>query len=139
MNQPLHRKKKVFLEGSIPPSFIAESIEKHSSQTRINGHGIYLEQVQEYTKNGQSLLSRRFSIDEEKAEDILYQLREEIFSRFSLTCMHIYQSLGEVRVGAISLFIFTSSEQENVAMEALSELIRRFKAEVPLLIEDIFE
>lgn len=139
MNQPLHRKKKVFLEGPIPPSFIAESIEKHSSQTRINGHGIYLEQVQEYTKNGQSLLSRRFSIDEEKAEDILYHLREEIFSRFSLTCMHIYQSLGEVRVGAISLFIFTSSEQENVAMEALSELIRRFKAEVPLLIEDIFE
>ena len=124
MTQPLHRKKKVFLEGPIPPSFIAESIEKHSSQTRINGHGIYLEQVQEYTKNGQSLLSRRFSIDEVKAEDILYQLREEIFSRFSLTCMHIYQSLGEVRVGAISLFIFTSSEQENVAMDALSELIR---------------
>lgn len=139
MTQPLHRKKKVFLEGPIPPSFIAESIEKHSSQTRINGHGIYLEQVQEYTKNGQSLLSRRFSIDEVKAEDILYQLREEIFSRFSLTCMHIYQSRGEVRVGAISLFILTSSEQENVAMDALSELIRRFKAEVPLLIEDIFE
>lgn len=139
MTQPLHRKKKVFLEGPIPPSFIAESIEKHSSQTRINGHGIYLEQVQEYTKNGQSLLSRRFSIDEVKAEDILYQLREEIFSRFSLTCMHIYQSMGEVRVGAISLFILTSSEQENVAMDALSELIRRFKTEVPLLIEDIFE
>jgi molybdopterin synthase catalytic subunit len=139
MNQPLHRKKKVFLEGPIPPSFIAESIEKHSSQTRINGHGIYLEQVQEYTKNGQSLLSRRFSVDEVKADEILYQLREEIFDRFSLTCLHIYQSLGEVRVGAISLFIFTSSEQENVAMEALSELIRRFKAEVPLLIEDIFE
>jgi molybdopterin synthase catalytic subunit len=139
MNQPLHRKKKVFLEGPIPPSFIAESIEKHSSQTRINGHGIYLEQVQEYTKNGQSLLSRRFGVDEVKADDLLYQLREEIFSRFSLTCLHIYQSLGEVRVGAISLFIFTSSEQENVAMEALSELIRRFKAEVPLLIEDIFE
>lgn len=139
MNKSLHKKKKVFLEGPIPPSFIAESIEKHSSQTRINGHGIYLEQVQEYTKNGHQLISRRFSVDEARADEILYQLREDFFSRFSLTCLHIYQSLGEVRVGSISLFIFTSSEQENVAMEALSELIRRFKAEVPLMIEDISE
>jgi molybdopterin synthase catalytic subunit len=53
--------------------------------------------------------------------------------------MHIYQSLGDVPVGSISLFIFTSSGQENIAMEALSELVRRFKSEVPLQIQDIFE
>lgn len=139
MDQPLHKKKKVFLDGPIPPSFIADSIEKHGHQTKIKSHGIFLEQVQEYIKNGEKLESRRFSVNEAQADEILFRLREDVFSRYSLTCMHIYQSLGDVRVGSISLFIFTSSEEENVAMEALSELIRRFKAEVPLQIEDIFE
>lgn len=139
MEQPIHRKKKVFLEGAIPPSFIADSIEKHSRQTSIKSHGIFLEQVQEYVKNGEKLEFRRFSVQEQQAEDILLQLREDIFSRYDLTCMHIYQSLGDVPVGSISLFIFTSSGQENIAMEALSELVRRFKSEVPLQIQDIFE
>ena len=37
--------KNIFVQGSINPAFIAESIQKHSSKTDIGGHSIFLGQV----------------------------------------------------------------------------------------------
>ena len=37
--------KNIFVEGAIAASFIADSIQKHSSKTNIGGHSIFLGQV----------------------------------------------------------------------------------------------
>ena len=39
------KKHKVFVEGSISPQFIADSIAKHSTKTSIGAHDIFLGQV----------------------------------------------------------------------------------------------
>ncbi len=39
------RPKNIFVQGAIAASFIADSIQKHSTQTTIGGHSIFLGQV----------------------------------------------------------------------------------------------
>ncbi|HMS52923.1 MAG TPA: molybdenum cofactor biosynthesis protein MoaE, partial [Chitinophagales bacterium] len=59
------------------------------------------------------------------AEAILHEIREAIFAKYSLTCMHIYHSLGLVLAGEILLFVFTSSKHRRDAIDACNEIVER--------------
>ena len=65
-------------------------------------------------------------------------IRESIFAKYPLTCMHIYHSLGSVSAGEICLFVFTSSVHRNAAIEACNEVVERIKAELPIWGKEIF-
>ena len=71
----------------------------------------------------------------EKAQEI----REEIIAKYGLTCAHIYHSLGEIKVGEICLFVFTSAEHRKEAINACDEMVDRIKKEVPLWGKEILE
>ena len=53
--------------------------------------------------------------------------------------MHIYHSLGEVNVGEICLFVFTSSKHRKAAIAACEELVERIKKELPVWGKELFE
>lgn len=122
--------KKVFLEGSISPDKIASSIASHQSKTDISEHSIFLAQVKEDTSDGKAIRALDFSANEEAVEPILYEIRESAFTRFDLSCLHMYHSLGEVNVGEIYFFVFTSSPSKEVAGEACAYLVKEFEAKV---------
>jgi molybdopterin synthase catalytic subunit len=73
------------------------------------------------------------------ADPILFQIREDCFAKYELTCMHIYHSLGLVKSGEICLFVFTSSKHRKAAIEACDYLVERIKKEVPIWGKEIFE
>jgi len=125
-------KKKVFVQGSVSPSFIGEAIAKHSSKTSIGAHSIFLGQVRADEIEGGRVTAIEYTAYEEMAEEKLHVIREETFSRYPLTCMHIYHSLGRVEAGEISLFVFTSAVHRKEAIDACAELVERIKAEVPV-------
>jgi molybdopterin synthase catalytic subunit len=68
----------------------------------------------------------------EMALQKFHEIREETFSRYALSCMHIYHSIGLVNAGEISLFVFTSSKHRGMATEACSYVVERIKKEVPV-------
>ena len=53
--------------------------------------------------------------------------------------MHIYHSLGEIKVGEICLFVFTSSKHRKADMQACDELVERIKAELPIWGKEILD
>ena len=65
-------------------------------------------------------------------------IREEIFEKYALTCMHIYHSLGSVKVGEICLFVFTSSKHRKAAMNACEEVVERIKKELPIWGKELY-
>ena len=69
---------------------------------------------------------------EEMALDKMHSIREDIFAKYDLTCMHVYHSLGIVKAGEISLFVFTSSIHRKAAISACEETVERLKAELPV-------
>jgi len=133
------KKKNVFVEGAISPQFIADSIAKHSTKKEIGAHSIFLGQVRNEEINGELVNAIDYSCYQDMADPILFQIREECFAKYELTCMHIYHSLGLVKSGEICLFVFTSSKHRKAAIEACEYLVERIKKEVPIWGKEIFD
>lgn len=131
--------KDFFIQGAISPTFIADSIAKHSSKKEIGGHSIFLGQVRADQVDGKSVSSIDYTTYQEIALEQMHIIREEIFIKYPLSCLHVYQSLGIIKAGEICLFIFTSSAHRKPAIAACEELVERFKAELPIWGKELFE
>lgn len=131
--------KKVFIEGAISPAFVGDSIAKHSTKSNIGAHSIFLGQIRNDIIDDKEVIAIEYKAYKEMAEAKLHEIREEAFNKFELTCLHIYHSLGNVKVGEISLFVFTSSVHRNDAIKACEEIVERIKKEVPVWGREIFE
>jgi molybdopterin synthase catalytic subunit len=130
--------KNIFIEGAISSAFIAESIQKHSSKTHIGAHNIFLGQVRKDVLQGKEVAAIDYSSYEPMAAVKMEEIREAIFAKYALTCMHVYHSLGTVRAGEICLFVFTSSKHRKIAFEACEETVERIKKELPVWGKEIF-
>ncbi len=131
--------KNIFSQGPIPATFIAESIQKHSSQTAIGGHSIFLGQVRADETEQGKVKAIDYTAFEEMALEKMHQIREEIFAKYPITCMHIHHSLGEVQAGEICLFVFSSSAHRKAAIDSCNEIVERIKAELPIWGKEIME
>ena len=131
--------KNIFIWGAISPAFIAESIQKHSTKTDIGAHSIFLGQVRDDIIENKKVASIEYTTYEEMALEKMHQIREDIFAKYTLTCMHIYHSLGEVNAGELCLFVFTSSKHRKIAIDACEETVERIKAELPVWGKEQFE
>lgn len=126
------KKKNIFIEGPISPDFIAKSIASHQSKTDVGAHAIFLGQVRADVLNDRTVAAIDYSSYVPMAEEIIREIREAIFAKYPLSCMHIYHSLGRVDAGQICLFVFTSSAHRKEAQDACAEMVERIKAEVPV-------
>ncbi|HIF14606.1 MAG TPA: molybdenum cofactor biosynthesis protein MoaE [Bacteroidetes bacterium] len=124
--------KKVWNQGPINPEFIGESIAKHQSKTDIGAHEIFLGQIRADEYDGKTVRAVEYSAYEEMADPVFHDIRESTFDKFPITCMHIYHSLGSVKVGEISLFVFVSSPHRQTAREALAYVVEEVKAKAPV-------
>ena len=137
--KPAHKPKKVFVEGPISAAFVGDSIAKHSTKTNIGAHSIFLGQVRKDLIEDQEVVAIDYSAYVEMAEEKFHEIREAIFAKYPLTCMHIYHSLGTVAAGEICLFVFTSAIHRREAIDACNEVVERIKQEAPVWGKEIFE
>ena len=133
------KRHNVFVKGSISPQLIADSIAKHSTKTTIGAHDIFLGQVRADVIENKNVLAIDYSTYEEMAEEKFHEIREAAFSKFDLTCMHIYHSIGKVKAGEICLFVFVSSKHRASAFDACRYIVEEIKANVPIWGKEIFE
>jgi len=131
--------KNIFVEGPIQPNLISDSIAKHSTKTNIGGHSIFLGQVRADELGDKKVEAIEYTSHVDMALEKMHEIREAIFAKYPLTCMHIYHSLGMVKKGEICLFVFTSSAHRKPAIDACSECVERIKAELPIWGKEIFE
>lgn len=130
--------KNIFVQGAISSSFIGESIARHKTKTNIGGHSIFLGQVRADAMEGKTVTAIEYTSYEEMALIEMDKIRETIFEKYPLVCMHVYHSLGKVAAGEICLFVFTSSEHRKVAIDACEETVERIKAELPVWGKELF-
>jgi molybdopterin synthase catalytic subunit len=131
--------KNIFVQGPVTAAFIADSIQKHSTKTDIGAHSIFLGQVRNDVIDDKTVAAIEYTTYEEMALAQMHLIREAIFEKYPLTCMHIYHSLGTVKAGEISLFVFTSSKHRKAAIEACEEVVERIKKELPVWGKEVFD
>ncbi|MBZ4191345.1 molybdenum cofactor biosynthesis protein MoaE [Niabella beijingensis] len=127
-----HIVKNIFTEGAIPASFIGESIRKHSTRKNIGAHGIFLGQVRSDAVGQKTVTGIEYTAYEELALNTIHVIREDLFKKYDLICMHVCHSLGYVAAGEICLFVFTSSKHRAPAIAACNEMVERIKKELPV-------
>ena len=130
--------KNIFQQGAIAAAFIGDSIQKHHTKTSIGGHAIFLGQVRADVIDGKTVSAIAYTAYEEMALQQMHEIREAIFAKYPLVCMHVHHSLGNVRAGEICLFVFTSAAHRNAAIDACEEVVERLKAELPIWGKEIF-
>ena len=131
--------RDIFVQGPIDPAFIADSIRKHSSKTGIGGHSIFLGQIRADVLENKKVTAIEYTSYEEMALEKMHAIREDIFRKYDLTCMHVYHSLGKVAAGEISLFVLTSTPHRKAAIDACKETVERLNAELPVWGKELFE
>ena len=135
----MSKSSSLFMEGAITPEFISKSIAKHSTKTEIGAHQIFLGQIRADEKEGGVVASIEFTAYREMAENKYTDIREELFESYSLSCMHVYHSLGNIGVGEINLFVFVSSKHRKDATEACRVLVEKIKNDLPIWGKEILE
>jgi molybdopterin synthase catalytic subunit len=131
--------KNIFVEGPIAAQFIADSIAKHASKTDIGGHNLFLGQVRADKVGDKTVSAIEYTSHTEMALEKMHEIREAIFAKYPLTCMHIHHSLGIVKAGELCLVVFTSSRHRKAAIDACEECVERIKAELPIWGKEIFD
>ena len=131
--------RNIFVEGPIAAQFIADNISKHSTKKNIGAHSIFMGQVRNDMIAGKEVVAIEYTAYTDMANERMAEIREEIFSKYPLTCMHIYHSLGIVKSGEISLFVFTSSAHRKAAIDACEEIVERIKKELPVWGKELFD
>jgi len=124
--------KNIFVRGAIPAAKTSESVQKHATLSEIGAHAIFLGQVRADVKDEGVVTAIEYTAYEEMALEKAHEIREAVFAKYPLSCMHIYHSLGCVEVGEICLFVFTSSAHRREAIDACNETVERIKAELPV-------
>jgi len=131
--------KNIFVEGAISAGFIADSIAKHATKNEIGAHNIFLGQVRADQIEDKTVAAIEYTSHVEMALEKMHEIREAIFEKYPLTCMHVHHSLGKIKTGEICLFVFTSSKHRKAAIDACTECVERIKAELPVWGKEIFD
>lgn len=131
--------KNIFTRGPIAPAFVAESLARHNTQTGIGAHSLFLGQVRADVVGESRVAAIEYTAYEPMALEKMHEIREDIFARYPLTCMHVHHSLGTVRAGEISLFVFTSAPHRRAAIDACNEVVEAIKAALPVWGKEIFD
>ena len=131
--------KNIFKNGAISPQFISESIEKHQSKIKIGAHQTFMGQIRQDKHQHQTVVAISYSAQEEMCNVLAEKLREEMITKYDLSCIHIYHSLGRVNVGELCFFVFLSGRHRSNTFKAIEECVNRVKAELPIFGKEIYE
>lgn len=131
--------EKVFIERAISSKFITDTITKHQCPAKAGAQAMFLGQVQANVIEGNTVTAIEYTAYKSMANQKFNEIRQYAFSEFDLNCIHIYHSLGKVKVGETSLFIFVSSPWRNVAFKALEFSVEEIKAHIPVFGKELFE
>jgi len=138
------KRKSIFIESAIPPDMICSIIAKHESKTDIGAHAIFLGQVRadeskSLSGEGKTVSAIIYSAYDAMAEKEFKNIKEAAIKEYDLNCLHIFHSIGEVKVGEISMLVMVSSGHREKTFTALDDIVQQIKDHVPIWKKEIFE
>lgn len=133
-----HRKRDIFVEGAIPPAFIAESIAKHATRHDIGGHELFLGQVRADVIDDRTAAAIEYTAYTDMANEQMAAIREEAFAKWpAMTCLHVHHSLGVIKAGELCFMVFASAPHRQQAREAVAYVTDEVKKRLPIFGKEI--
>ena len=107
--------------------------EMHSSKTNIGAHSAFLGQVRDDIVDGKTVSGIEYSAYEEMVAKTIQKIKDSLFEKYDdLICLHIFHSVGLVKVGENSLFVLVSSGHRKQAFKAIEDCVEQIKEKLPV-------
>lgn len=132
METKAKKKKTSLIKGPITAEKMADLVQKHQVKTDIGAHSLFMGQVRADDAGGNKVVSITYSAYAEMADKVIAEIREQAFEKFDLRCLHIYHSIGEVKVGEMSLLVMVSSAHRKPVFPSLEWIVEEMKHRVPI-------
>ncbi|MEM0998701.1 MAG: molybdenum cofactor biosynthesis protein MoaE [Bacteroidota bacterium] len=126
-------KTKSLISGPITPDRLAELMAKHQSETGTGAHCVFLGQIRADRAGEHAVVSITYSAYEAMAEQVIRDIRAAALAKFpDLHAVHIYHSLGNVKVGEASILVTVSSAHRKPVFSSLEWIVDECKHRLPI-------
>ncbi len=127
-------------EGAINPQAVADYIAKQTSKTEIGAHAIFLGQVRADIVDAKNVKAIEYSAYPEMIESAVKNIKDQIYSKYNeIICVYILHSIGLVKAGQLSLFVFVGSKHRKQAFMASEEIVDLIKKDLPVWKKELFD
>lgn len=127
------------IEGAISDTVVSTLLERIGENPETGAGNFFIGQVRADKREDGRVKAINFTVYKEMAIAKAEQIIEEIKTQFPITQMHIYHSLGTIKVGEICLLVAVASAHRKESIQACNLIIERVKKEVPIWGKEMLE
>ena len=128
----------LFIQGAIPPQFIADTIAGQQAASGTGAHDIFLGQVRADVIENKTVSAIEYTAYEQMANQKFHEIMESARAKYDLSGLCIRHSLGSVAVGEVCLFVMVSSAHRKAVFDGLHFVVEAIKREVPVFGKEHF-
>jgi len=122
----------VYEKGKISLIDVLEKAKESPDFQKAGAIALFIGVVRGETKEGEKVQKLELEAYEEKANEALVNICEELQKRRGIVNVQIYHLLGEFNVGEEMVYVSVAGDHRHNVFPVLQEAVERYKREVPV-------
>ena len=127
-------------KGAIKTNIISKVINEQANDKETGAHSIFLGQVRADKLKGKKVKHIEYTAYEEMLLPEVDNIKKIINEKYDqITKIIIVHSVGEVKAGELSLFVFVGSKHREQSFKASKEIVELIKKKLPVWKKEVLE
>jgi molybdopterin synthase catalytic subunit len=128
----LSAKAGVHKKGTFTVQDAIDSIKKDPNYPKAGAIGLFIGVVRGETLDGQKVEKLKLEAYEEKADDVLGKICDDLTKKHGIVNVQIHHLLGEFNVGDDLVYVAVAGAHRTDVFPVLREAVERYKSEAPV-------
>ena len=125
-------KAGVHKKGTFTVQDAIDSIKKDPNYPKAGAIGLFIGVVRGETLDGQKVEKLKLEAYEEKADDVLGKICDDLTKKHGIVNVQIHHLLGEFNVGDDLVYVAVAGAHRTDVFPVLREAVERYKSEAPV-------
>jgi len=119
-------------KGSLKLSEVIESVKKHPDYNKVGAMSLFVGVVRGETKQGESVSRLQLEAYDEKADETLEQICEDLQAEKGIVDVQIHHFTGEFELGEDLVYVLVAGGHRENVFPVLRKAVERYKKEAPI-------
>lgn len=122
----------VHKKGTLSLPEVIEKAKKHPQFRQAGAITLFIGVVRGEDQKGDTVQKLELEAYEEKANEVLANICDEVRRKKGIIDVQIHHFLGEFKVGEDLVYVLVAGDHRNNVFPALEEAVEKYKAEAPI-------
>jgi len=119
-------------KGSLKLSDVIESVRKHPDFNKVGAITLFIGVVRGETKRGESVSRLQLEAYDEKADETLERICEDLKTEKDIVDVQIHHFTGEFELGEDLVYVLAAGGHRENVFPVLRKAVERYKKEAPI-------